>query len=465
MRAKLVNENRDFQRGIDPRKKMDIGMSAVWKKIVDETSWGTALEPTVHEVEHVEEDYMGHPIMVISLKDPIMNKEYPYSGVSDFPGSFSTLHHSVNAALEGVKEKIRKREIRNYESVNFERGKDPSEALGVGKLANAQWDYEGFFHDTDIEEEYIYRGWPIRIYKRYLKDMKWGNSNSPFPEYAATSVKGVTNFGDRYILKWYKRKGYAKRHIQEAIDELEAYRDIARQIRERRTNESVNFERGVDPKEAMRLGYDPEVVYFLEWVKNDFQLDKGNPEYFGYINLSEDGFTDKKLKRSFVKFVNDYERHLPLMKRMGLYLLEDPWYDETIIYDDHILEKNAHHILESQNFERGQDPYDAMKIGQKALLKKRASEIDWDWYPDPSDEEEVLDIKKYKGFNVKIARIRDRDFDPDYNDEIYYAVSDTGEPYMDEPTFYKDPEDAWTMEQHFLDEFSEDQDTPPLPYR
>ena len=333
------------------------------------------------------------------------------------------------------------------ESISFERGKDPKEAMDVGILSNAEWDYEVDGFET---EDYIYKGFPVRVVGKY-----W-HERSAYPEYAAFSTGGVTGF-DYNNLKWYKRKGYAKRHIQNIIDEIIWIRNMAKS---KETNESVNFERGQQPKDAMGLGYDPKVVEFLEWVKTDSQLDKSSDNYYGYVNLAEDDFTDRKFKGPFVKFVNDYERYLSLMKGMGLYMTSDPWYDETIIYDDSVLEKNRNHILERYGFERGVDPKKAMDIGQQAALKQEAARIVWDWSPDDSADEEIIWLTKVLGHNVKVAMMKPNPYiDPsapeEVQDEVYYAVSDSGEPYMDTPTFYVTPREALDAEGEYLAELSE----------
>lgn len=346
MRAKLVNENISFERGQDPKSSMDIGTQKIHRDIIDNTPWSANLSPEVYDIVTLIPDYMGHPILVVKMKDPITNKHLPYSAVSDLSGTFSTLEESPESAIKAVENRIKR-------------------------------------------------------------------------------IKGPK--------------------LRYSVDE------------------SVNFERGQDPKDSMRIGINANVMKFLQWVKNDFQLNKDHPDYFGYINLGYTGgedyiFKDPEMQDGYERFVKDYKKYLPIMKEMGLYITSKPDIEETIISDDSILDGYAHKVLESINFERGNDPRDSMRIGKKAALKQDASKIDWDWYPPPIDfdGEEVIDLKKYKGFNTKIAKLENSPGDQLGYDErdVYYAVSDTGEPYIDAPTFYDDPYDAWDYEQQFLAGFS-----------
>lgn len=669
MRAKLVNENIDFKRGQDPKDTMDIGA----RKMIDEVTWSLNLMPDLYEIVGHDWDYLGHPILVAKLKDPIMNRNKSHVAVTDIPGI--NVQHSPNEfqAYSDIKDKI-KAYVRKNESVNFERGRDPKSAMDVGILSNAQWDYEVDGFET---EDYIYKGFPVRVVGKYWHD------RSPYPEYAAFSAGGITNF-NLNRLKWYKRKGNAKRHIQSIIDEIVWIRGLkdktnesiefergrdpkdAMQIGELRLvketpdtikwsykgrefiaqrvwnhgytwvvweypngqkdifsdeernlvvsdlsdhdrikeeiydfiryrhipfyaqyesvsfergkdpmssmgigdkdvqltkevekiaskmglkrvpisvgpeahlhdiaqwesdngyhkailsrnldpmykerpymvtiyngstddinniaaelpedeigvsrywlnalsgrpvhmSESVNFERGQNPKDAMRIGYNEDAVNFLNWVRNDYQFDKSDPEnYYGYINLGGDhnaggpAFMDEDLERGYKAFVKDWKKYLPLMKEWGLYVIDPPEYGETIIYDDPNPEYGFHAITEGiHNFERGQDPKRAMSVGHQADLKREAAKIEWDWYPDPEEleNEEIIWLKKVYDLNVKVAKLQSAERynpdDEDYEDDVYYAVSDSGEPYMDAPTFYKTPREALDWEEEYIGE-------------
>jgi hypothetical protein len=59
----------------------------------------------------------------------------------------------------------------------------------------------------------------------------------------------------------------------------------------------------------LKLGID-----FLESVKNDFQFDKEDPGYLGFLNCGED-ITDDP---GFMMVVNHEETFIPIMEEMGI---------------------------------------------------------------------------------------------------------------------------------------------------
>ncbi len=157
--------------------------------------------------------------------------------------------------------------------------------------------------------------------------------------------------------------------VQSKLDLLPS--NVKNQLRVRDLMESVDFKRGQDPKDAMGIGYNANVLKFIDWVERDFQFDKSHPDYFGYINIGyavewDDGeeraFKDKDLEDGYRKFVKDWKRFLPLLAEKNRYLTSPPHYDETIISDERILGETP--ILEAVNFERGKEPGEAMGIGK-----------------------------------------------------------------------------------------------------
>ena len=62
----------------------------------------------------------------------------------------------------------------------------------------------------------------------------------------------------------------------------------------------------------------------------------------------------------------------------------------------------------------------------------------------------ILDIYDYKGYKIKIAEILDTS-DLDYESEVYYAISDTGDPFLSSPPFYDNPEYPKGQIEKFID--------------
>lgn len=224
-------------------------------------------------------------------------------------------------------------------------------------------------------------------------------------------------------------------------------------------NENLEFKRGQDPKDAMDIGIHSNIQKFFKWLEWDFQFRKNKPEYyFGYVNIgpvdiNEPAFFNSEVDDGYERFIRDWKRYLPALKKINRYIISPPNYDETIIYDEEILKSNR--VLESLDFERGQDPKDAMDIGRKSLLKKQSESIEWDWRPDPEDHEEIIDIIHYpkdwdENLYIKISKLSD---DSGF---AYFAVNNLGEPYHQSPAIFDTPEKALSVEKEFLDEYYEE---------
>jgi hypothetical protein len=79
-----IKESLNFERGIEPLKKMEIGKESIDKKIIAETEWFTELPEDVWDMELIR-DYKGFPIIIYShlVKSHLNNKSYPrYSAMS-----------------------------------------------------------------------------------------------------------------------------------------------------------------------------------------------------------------------------------------------------------------------------------------------------------------------------------------------------------------------------------------------
>ena len=98
--------------------------------------------------------------------------------------------------------------------------------------------------------------------------------------------------------------------------------------------EHINFERGLDPKKSMGTGKYAEqnlVEKLLKQLKADFQLDKNDDRYLGFINVYEDGFMDQDSKDAFKIFVDTWPKYKELMEEIGLTIPElEPDIEETL---------------------------------------------------------------------------------------------------------------------------------------
>ena len=69
-RDRVKNESLDFERGLEPKKFMGIGLTAVEKKIIEVTDWYQNLEEVllVADIVKVIRDFRGFPIIIIKLR-------------------------------------------------------------------------------------------------------------------------------------------------------------------------------------------------------------------------------------------------------------------------------------------------------------------------------------------------------------------------------------------------------------
>ena len=460
MRAQLVSENINFERGGEDHiyTKIGIGERERVLKFLDEVAGDI-------QFQRDEPEYMGH----LNIEEDLFLDIYPQYKeayqmfvknwrkylpdlgerglyVIDPPTIDKTIFYDEPA--KGGFRAIQ-------ENMEFERGKDPLSTMGLGQVSKIPL----LILKADLQSGYGIDGFPGTIHtiqvigpRRFqinfshdrIKNLSTNKSISK-PSYAEFLVseigieKFITNMvhahgtGQSWIFTLHPK--YANAIPRETYD----YDDLG----DDDPLKESNFERGKEPKRAMGIG---RKFRKGDTIKFDHYSLTNHPLGGGYHSI-----VSSKVYEIEEKGTGDYL----------LVLINGNFATIPADREDIELVEPAN---ESRNFERGKDPYDALDVGRKALLKKKANEIEWDWYPDPTEleTEEVIDIKQYKGFNTKIAKIKDPNsyrILPDGGAEkvwTYYAVSDTGEPYFEEPTFYKDPENAWHYERQFLDEYYEE---------
>ncbi len=258
------------------------------------------------------------------------------------------------------------------ESVNFERGKDPKHAMGIGKraeilnkLVDAVKDDLGFWSEL------------YRIYEKegFLHVMGGG------PDFNKTSNASMKKHGIQEYL--YDKVGETiQTKMEKKYGIKYEYMAVLRGIdTETLIKESINFERGMDPKRAMRIG-DPLTV--MELMLNDLVNDKSlgifsiNANHgHGFITVSTSPSTLKKeLLSKFNEIgLNKYFQYDTVERSGGtdkyFYFRILPEYEEHISYPkserDQLL-TNAifgpdDELAESISFKRGKDPKHAMDIG------------------------------------------------------------------------------------------------------
>ena len=175
-----------------------------------------------------------------------------------------------------------------------------------------------------------------------------------------------------------------------------------------RTISGFNFERGQDPKKTMNIGQtylDNRFIQETEWfVKFDPAIDipkelikdyRGLP-ILGYESTSTNPslFIATSTVSNLARIGKDIPEAIEKVKK-----LIDGLFTPFKISDN--LGKSA--VIESTNFERGQDPKKSMGIGQSYLDRKFIEDTDWYVYDKYTDEPVDL-IRDYKGLPILLSK-------------------------------------------------------------
>ena len=134
MKAQFVNESINFERGQDPKRAMEIGGISLIKKYDWDVDVFNNIFYEFISVADFVEDWKGYPILVVKVKDK-QTGEIGYYAVSD--GGIGCTNFNIYGAhrpLKNIKRTINKR-VKAFESLDFERGKDPKTAMDLGAKA------------------------------------------------------------------------------------------------------------------------------------------------------------------------------------------------------------------------------------------------------------------------------------------------------------------------------------------
>ncbi len=184
---RLVRENINFERGLEPRKSMGIGRETLMKQI----DWAlnffpAALDDRPESPNNIRvydfiSDYKGFPIIIYDLGSGF----YRASSTFDFSGLSTT----PEAALDGMKRRIDDR-VKIKESQNFERGIPPKESMNIGTEARKKkldketdWGFE-FLKSFQIKT------WDIIEYEGFLIKIVQLKGSDGISYYAALNNTG-----------------------------------------------------------------------------------------------------------------------------------------------------------------------------------------------------------------------------------------------------------------------------------
>jgi hypothetical protein len=245
--AEHINEVQHFERGQEPFKAMDIGQSAIDRKIIEETDWAVSYNGMKYVVKFIR-DYKGFPILVqkfnfgnddrsyIACSDNAINSKY-YSTPED---CIDHVKKTIDFILK--RKGLNRKPIR--ESVNFERGQDPFNAMNIGTFYS--------IHDFDYPEKLI--DWVIDNMPKILKTTKIpddiispNNDNIIYPWEYFNKLKD-------YISKYVTIRGQHTAVDDISIGLLGKLKYMGYKTGFPMIDESVNFERGQDPIKGMNIG-------------------------------------------------------------------------------------------------------------------------------------------------------------------------------------------------------------------
>ena len=101
---KIIRESLNFERGLEPKKSMDIGKSRLDREIMEETDWAINLEKNgfLWDIIELIRDYKGYPILILKNKQ---QESWPYRAISRV-GVFGDYQESPEKALSNLKKSI-----------------------------------------------------------------------------------------------------------------------------------------------------------------------------------------------------------------------------------------------------------------------------------------------------------------------------------------------------------------------
>ena len=234
MKAQFVYENINFERGVDPKKSMEIGAASL-PRIIGQDHYNEGRKtqltnPELHKVfsdptnpKHLESGYGFY----ISFSGEEGTKYYWLEELINLGGPF--LFDEKIYDFSGMTTKIQ-------ENINFERGQDPKTALGIGLSYDNLRPGNILSVKKDIDNRRQV-GYKIKV-KEVTDVEKMIGSQRPGKEIDYVVVDKNGEQISNIQRTWTMGKEWFDEHF-----------DIIGLVKE-----SINFERGQDPKSALGIG-------------------------------------------------------------------------------------------------------------------------------------------------------------------------------------------------------------------
>jgi len=263
----LINENINFKRGIEPKSSLGLGLENIIYDKLDQV----LKEPNIGSVSIEKPHKGGKAYLVIrAWEQPIMKKVYDkvesYFGdyiTDDYFGKGGEIFIHLKPGYE--KYFIRAWNMRYPrwkmdESINFKRGMDPKDSLSIGIFSNRTFDNEWVASEFIIEHLPQILG-TDEIPEDIIQEL---HGPCPYPTY------------EQNCPTWYKISRYIRKYISlrtdSGNDDIDIEKSLATKLEYSlgfkrqifKTNENINFERGIDPKNIMDIGMKKQVPILFE---------------------------------------------------------------------------------------------------------------------------------------------------------------------------------------------------------
>jgi len=216
------------------------------------------------------------------------------------------------------------------EHINFERGQDPLDTMKLGNVEERK--LKSYYDVIAASKMFVMEKFKFPAF--YFTSINKIGPNTPFctnekhfGEIASFTV-GYDDGSD------YEKGFYFIFDNNGYTDAINSLSEVKKYFGIDQIKESINFERGQDPMKSMDIGKHSKrqlVLDFLINVSKDFQLDKNDPNYMGFLNVYKDSFMNQNIKDGFIEFVNTWPKYKNDLYSIGLDIEENiPSLEETV---------------------------------------------------------------------------------------------------------------------------------------
>ena len=397
----IVRENIEFQRGLDPKQSMDIGFIHKWINLKKGDLFKIKRDFTTGSDNRLDDSKRYNTFQkgdYLIINDPGQQYEDGNIGFTAFIGT-DRVRSNDDKFLWGAplqfEERLQK-VSRIGEAQNFQRGLDSKKSMRIGQSEvipkDIDWDLnplEDKFYEFISVAEFIpdWKGIPILVVRVKDKDTK------------ETGYYAVTNTG-------LGKTNFTVYGPQRALLNIKNNLRYNGKIKE-----SLDFERGQDPKDSMKIGRfgERDIKKTLDRLveirggeyKINYIKDWGNrtPYVEGTYFMAP---VYNKVFRADNLFIRYYPAQGTSLDYFTYgYRIEGKVMLEKILTTaDEGLKMILSHITvyphdsanEAQHFQRGLDPMKAMKIGKNFLAYKKGDKVKV-WVP---WEQRLVEVRVYE---------------------------------------------------------------------